>query len=83
MDRIVVSIHPFKLTQEVLVYKNLECIDREEVPMEELEQKIKEYSIKYDINHVDLSGTRAYTNKLKENLSDVTKYSTTLEIDVF
>ena len=83
MDRVVVNVHPFKLLQEVLVFKNQECIDKEEVGMENITETIKKFCTKYNIDHVDLSGTKAYTVSIRDELTDLSKYNKMLNVEIY
>ena len=83
MDRVVVTIHPFKLLQEVLVFKNQECIDKEEVGMDNITETIKKFCTKYNIDHVDLSGSKVYTVLIQDELTDLSKYNKILNIEIY
>ena len=82
-DHIVVSVHPFKLYQEVMVFKGQECIDTVEVPLDEINQAIQKMAIKYNVTNVDLSGDRIFTSRIQEELSDLSKFNKFLNITVY
>ena len=83
MDRIVVTIRPFKLYQEVMVFHDQECIDTIEAPLDEVSSEIRKLSTKYDITKVDLAGDSIFTHQIKDELNDLTKYNRFLNIDIY
>lgn len=69
MDHVVVCVHPFIIRQEVAVYKNGECIEHVECPIDNLDKVCYELCKKHNIHQLDYAGNRDYGNKLEEKMS--------------
>ena len=83
MDHIIAVIHPFTFKQEVLVYSNGKCIDTIETTMDLLSDTIKSAAKEYGISKVDLKGADEYTNKIKKDLNDLSKFNMFLDVDIY
>jgi len=82
MEHIVVRVQPFVLEQEILIYKNGECIDRKLAKMRDLEEEIALQAKLYNIKDIDLTGTKIFTERIKTRLSQ-NKFNLDLNITVY
>ena len=73
MDKVVVFFQPFDILQTIIVYKNGEVVDTKRVEIERIPNVIKGVCTTYNINDVDLKGSRDYLEKYKTEI--LTNYS--------
>lgn len=68
MKKIIGIIKPFALKQKLFVYEDGQPLDQLEVSFEKLQiyESLIQLSEKYELDQVDLTGPKAYTNRLKE-----------------
>ena len=73
MDKVVVFFQPFAMKQNVVVYKNNEIINNNQVKIEDVPATVKGFCNQYNIKDVDLKGSEDYLNKYKAEI--LTEYS--------
>lgn len=77
MKKIVSVIKPFVIQQNIFVYSDGEKEDIISVPLDEIQNKLVEISYQYNINEIELIGSKKYLkeigNKIKE--AEMNKYS--------
>ena len=75
MDHIILNIKPFIMQQEILVYKNGNCVKIGKCVMKNVPDAIYALEKSYGINNVDLAGPTAFTHKLRNDMLSMDKYS--------
>ena len=68
MDIIVVKFQPFKLLQDVMVFKKGACVDKIQIEIDRIPNVVKGLSSKYDIKKVQLSGSEEYLKQYKAEI---------------
>ena len=81
MDRIVATIHPFVLIQEISVYKNDECIKNVSCSLTDMEDTIYTLCKEFNVNKVDIAGGQLYGLKIKEHFA-ANKFNNSNQIDI-
>ena len=74
MDRIIISLSPVERIHKVFVIKNDNLVDQCGVCVENLPEVITMAADKYNIANIDISGVKAYTEKIG---IDIEKYNLT------
>lgn len=82
-NRIVVTIHPFILFQKICVYHDGKCTYTEEVPLPKVEETIQKLSENFLVTEIDLAGAKGFTRKIKNNLSNNTKFDKNIPINIY
>ena len=67
--RIVATIHPFVLDQEIYAYVGDECVQIVEVPLDHVCEKICSLCKKYNIDEVYFHGGQLYALKWKDDFT--------------
>ena len=73
MDIIIVKFQPFKLLQDVMVFKKGACIDKIQIEVDRIPSIIKGLTTKYNITKVQLSGNEEYLKQYKAEI--LTKFN--------
>ena len=77
MVKIIGSLNPFDLIQTCYVYQNGQNIETAQGKMSEIPEIILTLSKKYNINQIDLSGSKSYLEGIakKTKEKEISKYN--------
>lgn len=75
MKKIIGIIRPFDLHQVFYVYQDGKKLDTVKTTVDEIPQTIYGLSQKYNINQIDLSGSKHYAQGLVKKIIENAKYN--------
>lgn len=78
MKKIIGVLNPFDLYQTFYVYDDNQCISTFQTTIEALPEQLLIESKKYNINNIDISGSKTYVQGIINRITkaEIEKYST-------
>lgn len=71
MKKMILKLRPFSLDQDIYVYQDGKILYKYQLTFAEMDSKLFELLKKEDIQHIDLTGSKQYTIKLKQELEKI------------
>ena len=84
MKKIIAFLKPFEINQEISIFENGVKLFTDFANVDEVKEKILDYSIKEDIDLIQLAGPTQYSEGIKRQIETIntTKYDNKANINI-